>query len=126
MNSGSGDTATRDALAKAASSELELIRFLYADHGGIIRGKAASAAFLPERIESGIGHTVAMMAITILDPLAPVAGLGPVGEVRIKPDPCTLVALPYAPGAGTMLADLVKPDGTPWDACARTFLKRAI
>ncbi len=126
MNSGSSDTAVRDALAKAASSDLELIRFLYADHGGVIRGKAASAAFLPARIASGIGHTVAMMAMTMLDTLQPVAGMGPVGEIRIKPDPCTLVALPYAPGAGAMLADLVKPDGTPWEACARTFLKQAI
>ncbi len=126
MNSGSTDPAVRDALAKAASSDLELIRFLYADHGGIIRGKAATAEFLPARIESGIGHTVAMMAMTMLDTLQPVAGMGPVGEVRIKPDPATLVALPYAPGAGAMLADLVRPDGEPWEACARTFLKQAI
>ncbi len=126
MNSGSSGMAARDALAKAASSDLELIRFLYADHGGIIRGKAATAEFLPERIESGIGHTVAMMAMSMLDTLQPVAGMGPVGEVRIKPDPATLVALPYAPGAGAMLADLVRPDGEPWEACARTFLKQAI
>jgi glutamine synthetase len=126
MTSGSTDAAIKDALAKAASSDLELIRFLYADHGGIIRGKATSGAFLPERIASGIGHTVAMMAMTMLDSLQPVPGMGPVGEVRIKPDPATLVALPYAPGAGVMLADLVKPDGTPWEACARTFLKQAI
>src|SRR5258708_18594136 len=126
MNFGDGDAAVRDALAKAASSDLELIRFLYADHGGVIRGKATSAAFLPERIASGIGHTVAMMAMTMLDTLQPVAGMGPVGEVRIKPDPATLAALPYAPGAGVMIADLVKPDGEPWEACARTFLKQAI
>ena len=25
-----------------------------------------------------------------------------------------------------MLADLVKPDGSPWEACPRTFLKQAI
>jgi glutamine synthetase len=126
MNFRDSDAGVRDALAKAASSDLELIRFLYADHGGVIRGKATSAAFLPERIESGIGHTVAMMAMTMLDTLQPVAGLGPVGEVRIKPDPATLVALPYAPGAGVMLSDLVKQDGEPWEACARTFLKQAI
>ncbi len=126
MNFGDSDAAVKDALAKAASSDLELTRFLYADHGGVIRGKATSAAFLPERIESGIGHTVAMMAMTMLDTLQPVAGMGPVGEIRIKPDPATLVALPYAPGAGAMLSDLVKPDGEPWEACARTFLKQAI
>src|SRR5580693_3924826 len=56
----------------------------------------------------------------------PVAGMGPVGEVRIVPDPDTFVVLPYAPGAGAMLADLVRPDGSPWEACPRTFLKQAI
>jgi glutamine synthetase len=52
--------------------------------------------------------------------------MGPVGEVRIKPDPETFVVLPYAPGAAAMLADQVNPDGSPWDGCARTFLKQAI
>src|SRR5258708_829725 len=126
MNFGDGDAAVRDALANECSSDLELIRSLHADHGRLIRGKATAAPFLTERIESGIGHTVAMMAMPMLDPLQPVAGMGPVGEVRIKPDPATLVALPYAPGAGVMIADLVKPDGEPWEACARTFLKQAI
>jgi glutamine synthetase len=52
--------------------------------------------------------------------------MGPVGEVRIMPDPATFVTLPYAPGAGAMVADLVQPDGEPWDACARTYLRQAI
>jgi glutamine synthetase len=118
--------AARDAIARAQVADLELVRFLYADHGGIIRGKAAATHFLPERIASGIGHTVAMMAMTMLDTLQPVPGMGPVGEVRIKPDPATFVELPYAPGAGAMLCDLVRPDGEPWEACARSFLRQAI
>ena len=105
---------------------ISLTRFLYADHGGIIRGKAAATARLAERTESGIGHTRAMMAMSMMDELAPFDGMGPVGEVRIKPDPDTFVALPYAPGAAAMLADQVNPDGSPWDGCARTFLKQAI
>src|ERR1700722_7894812 len=108
------------------TSRTRLVRFLYADHGGIIRGKAAGTAQLQERVESGIGHTVAMMAMSMLDHLQPVEGMGPVGEVRIVPDPSTYVELPYAPGAAAMLADLVLPDGTPWDACPRTFLKQAV
>ncbi len=116
----------RDAVARALAADIELVNFLYADHAGVIRGKAASTQFLADRIESGIGHTVAMMAMTMLDTLQPVEGMGPVGEVRIKPDPATFVELPYAPGAGAMLADLVRPDGEPWEACARSFLKQAI
>src|SRR5580698_1847569 len=108
------------------SDQIRLVRFLYADHGGIIRGKASGTSRLQERMVSGIGHTVAMMAMSMLDHLTSVDGMGPVGEVRIVPDPSTYVALPYSPGAGAMLSDLVLPDGTPWDACPRTFLKRAI
>jgi glutamine synthetase len=124
------DTARQQAIAAAAaraeSAGVSLVWFLYADHGGIIRGKSASAAALPARMETGIGHTVAMMAMSMLDHLQPVDGMGPVGEVRIMPDPATFVPLPYAPGAAAMLADLVHPDGQPWDACARTYLKQAI
>jgi glutamine synthetase len=118
---------TIDTVAERADREgIRLVRFLYADHGGIIRGKASGTDRLRERITSGIGHTVAMMAMSMLDQLQPVAGMGPVGEIRIVPDPETFVILPYAPGAGAMLADLVRPDGTVWEACPRTFLKQAI
>jgi glutamine synthetase len=110
----------------ADESNVVLTRFLYADHGGIIRGKAAATSRLAERIESGIGHTRAMMAMSMMDELSPVEGMGPVGEVRIKPDASTFVVLPYAPGAAAMLADQVNPDGSAWDGCARTFLKDAI
>src|SRR6516165_2021815 len=124
------DAAHQEAIAaatsRAESAGISLVWFLYADHGGIIRGKSASAAALPSRMVTGIGHTVAMMAMSMLDHLQPVEGMSPVGEVRIMPDPATFVPLPYAPGAAVMLADLVQPEGGPWDACARTYLKRAV
>ena len=119
--------AAIEAVAERAGQEgIGLVRFLYADHGGIIRGKASGTERLRERMAGGIGHTVAMMAMSMLDQLQPVAGMGPVGEVRIVPDPQTFVTLPYAPGAGAMLADLAWPDGSPWDGCPRTFLKQAV
>jgi glutamine synthetase len=112
--------------ARAEAEGISLVWFLYADHGGIIRGKSASGAMLRARMNTGIGHTVAMMAMSMLDHLQPVKGMGPVGEVRIMPDPTTFVALPYAPGAGAMVSDLVQQDGKPWDGCSRTYLMRAI
>src|SRR5258708_2257546 len=113
-------------LERAKTEQVGLVRFVYADHGGIIGGKATHGSGLEARMASGIGHTVAMMAMSMLDHLQPVEGMGPVGEVRIVPDPRTFVLLPYAPGAAAMVADLVQPDGQPWEACARTFLKQAI
>ncbi len=118
--------AAAAAAARAEAEGISLVWFLYADHGGIIRGKAASAAALPVRMITGIGHTVAMMAMSMLDHLQPVEGMSPVGEVRIMPDPATFVPLPYAPGAAAMLADLVQPGGEPWDGCARTYLRQAV
>src|SRR5690348_8405307 len=121
-----GKEAIAKVTARAHESNVSLVWFLYADHGGIIRGKSATAAMLPARMVTGIGHTVAMMAMSMLDHLQPVDGMGPVGEVRIMPDPATFLPLPYAPGAGAMLADQVEPDGEPWGGCARTYLKQAI
>ncbi|MEV0596504.1 glutamine synthetase family protein [Nonomuraea cavernae] len=120
------DPNVRRILERAELEGIELIRFLYADHGGVIRGKAASRSRLAERLDTGIGHTVAMMAMNMLDQLQEVEHLGPVGEVRIVPDPSTYVPLPHAPGAAAMLSDLRAIDGSPWDACPRTFLKDAI
>jgi len=119
-------SAAEEIQLRAVKEHISLTRFLYVDHGGIVRGKAAATARLAERIESGIGHTRAMMAMSMMDELAPVDGMGPVGEVRIKPDPGTFVTLPYAPRAAAMLADQVNPDGSAWDGCARTFLKQAV
>ncbi|GAA2281172.1 glutamine synthetase family protein [Nonomuraea roseoviolacea subsp. roseoviolacea] len=120
------DPHVRRILERAELEGVELIRFLYADHGGVIRGKAASRSRLAERLTTGIGHTVAMMAMNMLDQLQDVEHMGPVGEVRIVPDPSTYVPLPYAPGAAAMLSDLRRQDGSAWDACSRTFLKDAI
>jgi glutamine synthetase len=52
--------------------------------------------------------------------------MGPVGEVRIVPDPDSFVVLPYAPYSAAMMSDLVQLDGRPWEACPRTFLKQML
>jgi glutamine synthetase len=118
--------ATSGVVERAEAEGLELIRFLYVDHGGVVRGKATSRSRLAERLDTGIGLTLAMQAMTMLDELQPVAGMGPVGEIRLVGDPESFVTLPYAPGAGAMVADMVKLDGEPWEACPRSFLKQAV
>ena len=78
---GSRETlAIAAAVARADAHGLELVRFLYADHGGVIRGKACTRQFLAERIDSGIGHSVAMMAMSMLDTLPAVDG-----KARVHP-----------------------------------------
>jgi len=115
-----------DVLARVADDRLSLVRFLWCDTSGVVRGKMTSAPTLAGRMASGIGLTVAMQAMTMLDHLQPVAGLGPIGEVRLVPDPASFVPLPYAEGQGALLCDLRAIDGSPWAACPRSFLKRQI
>ncbi len=120
------DTATDRVLERVEVDTIDLVRFLYVDHGGVVRGKAAARPALADRMRTGIGHTRAMQAMSAVDDLQTVEGLTPVGEVRLVPDPATFAPLPHAPGAAAMTADLVDLDGQPWDACPRTFLKQAI
>jgi len=115
---------TQDVLRQAREANLRLVRFLYCDNGGIIRGKATHASKLHTRIHEGIGQTLAMQAFTGVETLAAVEGMGPIGEFRLIPDPHTFVILPYAPSSASMMCDMILYDGTPWQACPRTFLKR--
>jgi glutamine synthetase len=105
---------------------LRLVRFLYCDNGGIIRGKATHAAGLARRMVEGIGQSLALQAFAGVDALVPVAGLEPVGEFRLVPAPDTFVILPYAPHSGMMLCDMFTPDREPWAGCPRGVLKRMV
>ncbi len=116
----------QEVLQRAQDAQLRLVRFLYCDNGGIIRGKATHAAKLASRMEEGIGQTLAMQAFTSVETLASVPGMSPVGEFRLVPDPESFVVLPYAPHTGSMFCDMNRIDGQPWEACPRTFLKRMI
>jgi glutamine synthetase len=109
---------------QAGEAGLRLVRFLWCGNDGTIRAKASTLHGLEGRISSGIGLTVAMQAMNSLDQLQPVEGMGPVGEIRLVPDPGTFRVLPYAPHLGAVLVDQLALDGQPAAVCQRTFLKR--
>src|SRR5437773_12005639 len=115
------DAKRREIVAQAEASGLRLVRFLYCDNDGIIRGKSAGIKDLRDRLESGIGLTLAMQAFTMLDHLASVEGMGPVGEIRLVPDPSTFAIAPSAPHTPTVLVDLQTLDRQPYAAERRAF-----
>src|SRR5215208_5782774 len=92
---------------QAHDAGARLVRFLYCDNGGTIRGKATALSGLGGRLSDGIGLTVAMMAMNSLDQLQPVDGMGPVGEIRLLPDPESFTILPYAPYSAAMSCDML-------------------
>jgi glutamine synthetase len=115
-----------EIVRRVNESRVQLVFFLYCDNGGIIRGKSAHISTLQKRLETGIGLTVAMQAMSDMDMLQPVAGMGPVGEIRLVPDLSTYTVLPYAPKRAVILADMLTLEQKPWEACPRAFLKRMI
>lgn len=54
---------------------------------------------------------------------------GSSGDLRLLPDHNTVTRIPSIgekPPLNIVFADLIEPDGTPWAACPRTFLKNAV
>ena len=113
-------------VARAQEQGVQLVRFLYCDNGGVIRGKSTHVGQLARRIHSGIGLVKGMQSFTSLDTLAPDATYGPVGEIRLIPDPETFVVLPYAPRSAQMVVNMIELDHSPWALDPRSFLQRMI
>src|SRR5712692_9536456 len=120
------DREFRRVVRECRAAKIQLVRFLYCGNDGVIRGKACHTRFLPSYLESGIGLTVAMQSFNMLDQLVAEGSFGPVGEIRLTPDPATFAVLPYAPHAARLLCDMTTLEGAPWEACPRSFLKRMI
>lgn len=115
-----------DVIDAVKNADTQLVRLLYCDNGGVIRGKLVPAGSLAKWMQTGIGLTPAMQAMNMLDQLQSVEGMGPVGEVRLVPDPDSFVLLPYAPRSAAMMTDMLTLDKMPWGACPRSFLRRMI
>jgi glutamine synthetase len=111
---------------RVADDGVRLLRFLYCDPSGVIRGKQVHAARLGGTVQAGLGLTRAQNAVNVLDELVPVPGLEPVGEIRIVPDVSTYVRLPWLDGVGSVLSDQVGHAGQDWGCCPRTFLRRTV
>src|SRR5207244_3659830 len=59
---GRGRVSPDEVVDACRSAGVRLVRFLYCDNGGVVRGKATTLDRLAERMASGIGLTVAMSA----------------------------------------------------------------
>jgi len=114
----------RHIVRQCRHEKVQLVRFLYCGNDGLIRGKACATEFLESYLVSGIGLTVAMQDMNMLDQLVPEGSFGPVGEIRLMADPTSFAILPYAPRSARLLCDMVTLEGEPWAACPRSFLRK--
>ena len=117
---------SKDILKKVSDNDIRLVRFLYCDPAGVIRGKTVHSSEMPSKVDEGVGLTRAQNAVNLFEDLIPVDGMEPVGEVRIIPDHNTYTQLPWLNRTSSMLSDLREQDGSEWGGCTRTVLKHAI
>jgi len=115
-----------DVLRAAERAGVQTVRFVYCDHGGVIRAKAIQVAHLRDKLREGVGLTRAQMAMNVLDELIPIQGMEPVGEIRLVPDADTFTILPWTPSSAAVICDQIDHDRKDWGACPRTFLKDVI
>jgi glutamine synthetase len=116
-----------ELIADVQANDVRLVRFLYCDPSGVIRGKSVHADRLVGKAREGVGLTRAQNAVNLFEDLVPIEGMEPVGEIRVVPDVTTYTRLPWLDGrVASVLCDQLGHDGLDWGGCARSFLKRAI
>jgi len=104
-----------------------VVGVLAGDLVGMLRGKSVPASRLDSALEGGVGWIPANLC---LDPFGSIAAnpWGPLGELRLRPDPATLVEVERA-GLSPMrfaLCDLTEPGGEPWRSCPRRALRSVL
>lgn len=117
-------TTIDEVRRRADEADVELVRFVFVNNSGVPRGRVVDVDGLESAFESGVNVTRAMQSFNALDRLASDGSYGPVGEVRVTPDPDTFTVLPYDDRAAIALADLRDLDGEPWAAGPRAQLRR--
>ncbi|MDP6474024.1 MAG: glutamine synthetase family protein [Alphaproteobacteria bacterium] len=98
------------------------------DIAGLTRGRGIPVADLEARKTTGIGWVPVAQALTPFSTLA-ANPWGPMGDIWLLPDPAAGARADLWPDQAPfnlMLCDGINPDGSPWMACLREFLRRAL
>lgn len=106
-----------------------LTAFVQCDLAGIVRGRMLPSASVDQRMISGAAWVPANLSLTPFGPIADLEPHGPIGDVRLVPDPGTRARVEFGddvPPFDLLLCDVVETDGRPWECCPRTFLASAL
>ena len=102
---------------------VRLIRYLYVDLDNMIRGRVSKVESLESDLDGGLTLAMIMQSgFSLTDLVPPGTVYGPRGEVTLKPDPSTLVVLPYAEATAAMIVDQYV-DGKPHEVDPRPKLR---
>lgn len=130
------EAATASLLAEIESGRIEVVRFVFADQHGILRGKALIAREAIGALKRGVALTTTLLAKdsshrTVFPVFTTGGGfdmphMQGAADVLLAPDPTTWRMLPWAPKTAWVLCDLAFADGTPVPFCTRSVARRAL
>jgi glutamine synthetase len=107
--------SAQTVIEQCETDDVELVRVLYTDSGGVTRGRVVPGDDIEGVLTEGANLAQVQQAFTATEiPVPDSAVGGPVGEVRLIPDPDTFTTLPYADRGAVMLANLHELDGDHW------------
>jgi glutamine synthetase len=113
-----------EILSEVKENNIEMIRFIYTDNDGVVRGYVTMADELEGDLETGHPFAIAMPFFSVLDDLTPGTQFGCVGEVSGVPDLQTFRILPHVTNTGMVICDFLnKFDHRSSGLCARSLLK---
>ena len=128
--------AATESLAKVGERGIEVVRLVWPDQHGLLRGKSMSREGYASAVRNGVEITMAPFFFDtanaiVFNPFSPdggfdIPGLHGSPNVYMVPDPSTLRVLPWAPDTAWVLCDLYMRDGTPFPFAPRSILRQQL
>lgn len=116
-----------DAMARFDELGADFLWLVYHDYSGLGRAKAVTRDRLGDALEHGVTWARANWSIAINDHLIPDPGFAAdSGDFIARPDPATLVPIPYRERVVQAISDLVDESGRPWDGDPRGRLRAQV
>ena len=129
-----------DAAARANTlikeQGIELVRFVFPDQHGILRGKAVVTDAVPQAMRNGVALTTTLLVKdtahkTVFPVWSQGAGMNiaemmNAGDFLLVPDPATFRVLPWAEKTGWVLCDIYFDNGEPVPFATRNLLRRSL
>jgi glutamine synthetase len=128
--------AAREMGERAESGGMTVVRLVFADQHGLLRGKTVTLGELPNVLRDGTGIASSLLAkdtsgrtvfplFTKETPLG-LPELRGAADMVMVPDPLTFRMLPWSPGTGWLLCDLRFTSGAPVPLCTRGLLRSVL
>jgi len=128
--------AAKEVLDRAVREDLDVVRVVFADQHGLLRGKTVAVRELASALRDGVTIVSTLLSkdtsgTTVYSAFAADGGVGMAemagaGDMVMIPDPTTFRVLDWADRTGWILSDLRFTNGAQVPLCSRTLLKGAL